>query len=127
MSESPVEVPGPRSRVAWNAAVYDAQHSYVTRYGADLVDVLAPAPGETILDLGCGTGHLTARLAALGARVIGIDAAPSMIAQARQSYPDLDFRIADATDFALSQPVDAVFSNAALHWIPARSQDAVAG
>jgi trans-aconitate methyltransferase len=114
------------SRVSWNPAEYDAKHGYVTRYGGDLVDVLAPHPGERVLDLGCGTGHLTAAIAARGAAVVGVDRAASMIAEARRAYPDLDFRLADAAAFESSEPFDAVFSNAALHWIPCAAQPAVA-
>jgi len=102
---------------AWDAALYESKHSFVWKYGADLLEVLAPQPGERILDLGCGTGHLTAQIAATGARVVGIDNAPSMIEQARKNYPDLPFELADGADFAFAEPFDAVFSNAALHWM----------
>lgn len=101
----------------WDAALYDACHSFVWQRGAELIDLLAPRPGERILDLGCGTGHLTARLAAAGARVTGLDSSPEMIAQARANFPDLPFLFADARDFVFEEPFDAVFSNAALHWI----------
>jgi trans-aconitate methyltransferase len=70
-----------------------------------------------VLDLGCGTGHLTAQIAAAGADVLGLDAAPSMIERARALYPHLRFEVARAEDFTLDAPVDAVFSNAALHWM----------
>lgn len=101
----------------WDAELYDARHSFVWQRGADLLDLLAPQPGERILDVGCGTGHLTARIAAAGARVTGLDSSPEMIAQARASYPELAFQVADARDFSFDEPFDAVFSNAALHWI----------
>ncbi len=101
----------------WNPSRYDEKHAYVWSLAADLIDLLSPKPGERILDLGCGTGHLTARIAELGAEVIGIDASAEMIAQARKNYPDLRFEIQDARDFRFDLPFDAVFSNAALHWI----------
>ena len=101
----------------WNPALYDEKHSFVWKFGADLIDLLAPKQRERILDLGCGTGHLTARIAALGAEVIGIDASAEMIAQAQKNYPDLRFEARDARDFEFNEPFDAVFSNAALHWI----------
>jgi trans-aconitate 2-methyltransferase len=101
----------------WNAPNYDADHAYVWTLAAGLVDLLDPKPGKTIVDLGCGTGHLTAQIAQRGATMIGLDASPEMIRQAKQNYPALDFRVADATAFALDQSVDAVFSNATLHWI----------
>jgi trans-aconitate methyltransferase len=101
----------------WNATLYDGKHSFVWQHGAALVELLAPRPGERILDLGCGTGHLTAQLAAAGAEVVGIDSSAEMIKQARDSYPALRFELADARNFAGDEAFDAVFSNAALHWI----------
>jgi trans-aconitate methyltransferase len=102
----------------WDSALYDDRHSFVWKKAADLIDLLHPQPGERILDLGCGTGHLTAQIAERGADVIGLDASASMIAQARQNYPKLKFVLADARTFELGTGFDAVFSNAALHWIP---------
>jgi trans-aconitate methyltransferase len=102
----------------WDSALYDDRHSFVWKKAADLIDLLDPQQGERILDLGCGTGHLTAQIAEHGADVIGLDASLSMIAQARQNYPKLKFVLADARTFELGGGFDAVFSNAALHWIP---------
>jgi trans-aconitate methyltransferase len=101
----------------WDAETYDKQHSFVTKYGEELIDLLDPQPHETILDIGCGTGHLTAQIAARGANAIGLDASESMLEIARSTYPDITFLHADASDFEVSQQVDAIFSNAALHWI----------
>src|SRR5262245_40311511 len=101
----------------WNPALYDGKHSFVWQFGADLLAALAPQPGERILDLGCGTGHLTAQVAAAGAAVVGLDRSEPMIVQARRSYPGLRFELGDARDFTAAEPLDAVFSNAALHWI----------
>lgn len=101
----------------WDAAAYDAHCAFVWAYGSDLIDLLAPRPGERILDLGCGTGHLTRAIAERGADVVGIDRDASMIAHARQQYPALTFQVADAREFQTDQPFDAVFSNAVLHWI----------
>lgn len=102
----------------WDSSLYDDRHSFVWRAGASLVELLNPQAGERILDLGCGTGHLTAKIAEAGAVVVGMDASPAMIAQARQNFPSLKFVLADARDFRFEEPFDAVFSNAALHWIP---------
>jgi trans-aconitate methyltransferase len=102
---------------AWDSSLYDDRHSFVWKQSADLIDILAPQPGERVLDLGCGTGHLTAQIAARGAEVVGIDSSLSMIAQARQNYPRLKFQLADARDFRFEAPFDALFSNAALHWV----------
>ncbi|MGI8745682.1 MAG: class I SAM-dependent methyltransferase [Bryobacteraceae bacterium] len=103
--------------MTWEPGLYDAVHSYVSSYGKDLVEVLAPKTGERILDLGCGTGTLTGEIARSGAIVTGIDSSPEMIGQARQNYPRLDFRLVDARTFRSADRFDAVFSNAALHWI----------
>lgn len=105
------------SEKQWNASAYDDQHSFVWRYGEELIKLLAPRAGERILDLGCGTGHLTNQIAAVGAEVIGIDKSTTMIEEARRLYPNLRFELADATDFHFDQPLDAVFSNAAIHWM----------
>jgi len=102
---------------SWDSSLYDDRHSFVWRAGASLVEMLHPEAGERILDLGCGTGHLTAKLAESGAKVTGMDSSTSMIAQARQNFPSLKFVLADARDFRFEEPFDAVFSNAALHWI----------
>jgi trans-aconitate methyltransferase len=101
----------------WNATLYEDQHAFVWQYGESLIELLAPQSGESILDLGCGTGQLTARIAQTGAAVRGIDADAAMIAKAQQNYPDLQFAQADARHFQVEAPVDAVFSNAVLHWV----------
>jgi trans-aconitate methyltransferase len=102
---------------AWNAILYDDKHAYVYGYGREVVDMLDPKPGERILDLGCGTGHLTHEIAARGAAVIGVDSSPEMIAQARAQFPAINFQLVDARTMQFDEPFDAVFSNATLHWI----------
>lgn len=102
---------------AWDANLYDDRHAFVWERGADLLDLLAAQPGERVLDLGCGTGHLTARLAAAGARVVGLDHSAEMLARARATYPQLTWIEGDARDFAFDEPFDAVLSNAVLHWV----------
>jgi len=101
----------------WNANLYDAKHGFVWKYGADLVPLLAPQSGERILDIGCGTGHLTAQIADSGARLVGVDQSLEMVNAARKAYPNLQFEVADARDLRFHEEFDAVFSNAALHWI----------
>ncbi len=101
----------------WNAKSYDEKHDYVWQMGADVVELLDPRAGEAILDLGCGTGHLSAQIASRGAGVIGFDASPAMLETARREFPHLDFRLADARDFEFEERFHAIFSNAALHWI----------
>lgn len=101
----------------WDSNLYQDKHAFVWQYGEDLLKLLNPKPGESILDLGCGTGQLTEKIALAGAEVIGIDSAPAMIEKARQNYPHLRFQLADARNFQVKQPLDAVFSNATLHWV----------
>jgi trans-aconitate methyltransferase len=105
------------SRNTWDAGLYESDHAFVWKYGAELLPLLNPQPGERIVDLGCGTGQLTAEIASTGAETLGVDSSADMIGQARQNYPKLKFQLADARSFAVDQPFDAVFSNAALHWI----------
>lgn len=109
----------------WDTALYEGKHAFVWQYGEELLQLLSPQPGEQILDLGCGTGQLTAQIADAGAVVLGIDSDATMVETAKQNYPHLQFAIADARDFQGDEHFDAVFSNAVLHWIP--EADAVIG
>lgn len=101
----------------WNPELYEASHSFVWQFGKGMLDLLDPKPGERILDLGCGPGQLTYEIAQKGAAVVGLDASPEMIGQARQNYPALRFVLADAALMQFSEEFDAIFSNAALHWM----------
>jgi SAM-dependent methyltransferase len=107
----------------WNASLYDGKHDFVWRFADSLVELLAPKSGERILDLGCGTGHLTAKLAESGAEVVGLDPSAPMRSTAQKAYPHLTFVEGDARNFSLGA-FDAVFSNAVLHWVRP-PQDAV--
>ncbi|HTA21277.1 MAG TPA: methyltransferase domain-containing protein [Polyangia bacterium] len=110
----------------WDPRLYNERAAFVTTAGHDLVELLAPRAGERVLDLGCGTGELTAMIAARGARVTGVDASEEMLATARARAPGLTFTVADGQALAYDGAFDAVFSNAALHWMP-RVDDVVAG
>lgn len=105
----------------WDAARYARNARFVADLGAPLVDRLAPRPGERILDLGCGDGALTVRLAAAGARVTGVDMSPDQVRAARER--GVDARVMDGAALDFDAEFDAVFSNAALHWM--RDADAV--
>lgn len=108
----------------WDAAAYNRECGFVWEYGRDLLELLAPQPGERILDLGCGTGHLTAEIARRGAAVTGLDADGAMLAEARARYPGIRFVEGDARRFTFDEPFDAVFSNAVLHWVKPPEQAA---
>jgi SAM-dependent methyltransferase len=102
---------------AWDADAYDGDHAFVYEYGEALLELLAPTADERVLDLGCGTGHLTAALAESGASVVGVDASREMLAEARATRPDIPFVRGDARRLPFEGSFDAVLSNAVLHWI----------
>lgn len=104
--------------IQWDAEKYAQDFSFVPKHGADLIGMLDRETVHTVLDLGCGGGVLTKQLSEAGFSVLGMDASETQLALAEKTYPDIAFRVGDATDFSLQTPVDAVFSNAVLHWIP---------
>jgi SAM-dependent methyltransferase len=101
----------------WDAGHYNQRFAFIWQYGEGVLELLEPQSGERVLDLGCGTGHLTAKIAESGASVVGIDHSPEMVATAKASYPSIPFHQMDATSFQFDEPFDAVFSNATLHWV----------
>lgn len=111
---------------AWNPSHYDRAGAFVPALAADLLELLAPRPGERVLDLGCGTGDLTARLAAAGALPLGLDASSEMVSAAAHKHPHLSFVVGDGQELGYREEFDAVFSNATLHWMP-RAEDVAAG
>jgi len=113
---------------AWDAGLYARSFGFIAKLGEDLLELVAPKPGERVLDLGCGTGRHVAALAARGVTAIGLDSDAAMIAAARAANPGLKFIRASGESFRLDQPVDAILSNAALHWMtrPQRAINAMA-
>jgi SAM-dependent methyltransferase len=109
----------------WSAAGYAANAHFVPALGQPVLELLQPRPGERILDLGCGDGVLTEKLVALGASVIGIDNSADMIAAAR--LRGIDARMMDARAVTFENEFDAVFSNAALHWVKDDPDAPIAG
>ncbi|MGA9507951.1 MAG: methyltransferase domain-containing protein [Candidatus Sulfotelmatobacter sp.] len=99
----------------WNPDTYGANADFVPALGQPVLDLLQLKSGERVLDLGCGDGALTEKLVALGAEVVGIDDSAEMIAAAR--LRGIDARVMDARALVFENEFDAVFSNAALHWI----------
>ncbi len=103
--------------MVWNSALYDTKHGFVSKYGEEVVRLLDPKKGEVILDAGCGTGDLTAVISASGAIVEGVDSSGEMIRQAKEKFPGIAFVKANLTEYERPGYYDAIFSNAALHWI----------
>lgn len=101
----------------WNATLYDEKHRFVSKFGESLVSLLQPLQGEKILDVGCGTGDLANEIASFGATVTGIDAAQTMINVAKEKYPSVIFSVEDGENFSFPEQFNAIFSNAAIHWM----------
>jgi trans-aconitate methyltransferase len=102
---------------SWDSDLYESDHGFVHEYGQDVVDLLKPHSGEMILDLGCGTGHLTSEITDRVDESIGTGISAEMVAHARETYPNVSFVRADARALPFERAFDAVFSNAAFHWI----------
>jgi trans-aconitate methyltransferase len=101
----------------WNPELYNDKHAFVYQYGQGILSWLEPKAHERILDLGCGSGQLTSQIKEKAAWVVGLDSSPEMIADAKSKYPGISFEVGNASDFDYNQPFDAIFSNAALHWV----------
>jgi trans-aconitate methyltransferase len=110
---------------SWNPERYARNARFVADLGAPVVELLAPAPGERILDLGCGDGALTAKLVTIGCEVVGVDASAAQIEAARKL--GLDARVVDGEALDFDSEFDAVFSNAALHWMKGRPDAVIDG
>lgn len=99
----------------WNSSRYAQNARFVSDLGQTVLELLDPRPGERILDLGCGDGALTEKLVAAGCTVVGVDGSPDMVQAAAKR--GLDARVMDGYHLTFSHEFDAVFSNAALHWM----------
>jgi trans-aconitate methyltransferase len=101
----------------WDAGLYEKNHAFVAEYGKALMAHLPEGGDASVLDLGCGTGTLTAELKEKYRRVVGIDQSETMITTARQNHPGMDFLVMDALNMPFESEFDVVFSNAVFHWI----------
>jgi SAM-dependent methyltransferase len=99
----------------WDAKAYAANAPFVPALGAAVIDWLAPRAGESVLDLGCGDGSLTLKLLAEGCAVVGVDSSPAMVEAARAR--GIEAYVADGQALPFENRFDAVFTNAALHWM----------
>ena len=97
----------------WNPQEYRKSADFVPKLGEPVIELLEPKAGERILDLGCGTGILTKKLADMGCSVIGTDASPEMVAAAREL--GVEAFLADAQTLKMDEKFDAIMSNAAVH------------
>jgi trans-aconitate methyltransferase len=112
------------STQSWDPDRYARNARFVAELGQPVVELLAPRAGERILDLGCGDGALTRRLGEVGATVVGVDSSAEMVAATRAA--GLDARVMSGEALAFDGEFDAVFSNAALHWM-LRPEKVIAG
>jgi len=105
----------------WDPDRYARNARFVSDLGMPVVELLAPRAGERVLDLGCGDGALTEHLVALGCEVVGVDASAEQVRAACER--GLDARVTSGEALAFENEFDAVFSNAAMHWM--RNAEAV--
>jgi len=106
----------------WDTQAYGRNGAFVHELADGVLEWLNAQMGEFILDLGCGDGQLTQRIAATGAHVLGVDASIDMVSAARERGIEAELANAESLPFH-RETFDAVFSNAALHWV--RNQDAM--
>jgi len=108
----------------WDPEAYARAGAFVHGLAGGVLEWLDPHADERILDIGCGDGQLTLRIAAAGAKVTGVDSSPRMVAAARERGVHAEEAKAEKLPFQ-EGGFDAVFSNAALHWV--RDHDAMLG
>jgi SAM-dependent methyltransferase len=118
------EQTGAAAAQRWSSDTYEDNVRFVSDLGAGVMEWLDPKPGERILDLGCGDGVLTIKLIESGADVIGADASEDFVQAARER--GIDARLIDGHALTFEREFDAVFSNAALHWMT-QPQAVIAG
>ena len=108
-------MPNQKTNQVWDPKRYAKEAGFVSALGLPVVELLAPKSGERILDLGCGDGTLALKLMEIGCEVVGVDASSEFVAAAREK--GVDARRMDGQKLLFDHEFDAVFSNAALHWM----------
>lgn len=101
----------------WDSKLYDKKHDFVAEYGKGLLEFVPQNAEQSILDLGCGTGTLTAQLAKLCNKIVGVDGSQNMIDKAKEEFNNIEFKVCDALALPFEKEFDVVFSNAVFHWI----------
>lgn len=109
--------------IKWNTIDYTNNFDFVHKYGEDVLELISSPSNSFVVDLGCGNGALTKKLADKGYRVLGIDASADMIETAQKVNANIKFKLDDAIVFELDEKADVIFSNAVLHWIDADRQE----
>lgn len=112
--------------IKWDSENYSENFSFVGKYGEDVLTLVDSREDGVAVDLGCGNGCLTEKLAEKGYTVLGVDASPEMISEARRLHKNTEFIMADAALFSLEEKADVIFSNAMLHWIDNDRQEETA-
>ena len=100
--------------IDWNASDYQKHFSFVPSYGESVMELLTKPEGAFVVDLGCGNGMLTKKLAEKGYHVLGVDDSETMLRLAEKNCSGISFQKGNAVDFSLKQKADAIFSNAVL-------------
>lgn len=111
--------------ISWDAADYKENFSFVPAYGEAVVSLITKQPGSRVIDLGCGNGSLTDKIAHRGYLVTGIDDSEEMLRLAQKEHPGLNFIRGNAVTFHLKEQADVIFSNAVFHWIDEKDQQAM--
>lgn len=105
----------------WDAQTYDRVSDPQFQWGLEVLERLELAGDEYVMDAGCGSGRVTAKLLEKlpGGRVLCVDASSSMIEKARETLGDrAAYLVADLAELEIDEPVDVVFSTATFHWVP---------
>jgi trans-aconitate 2-methyltransferase len=105
----------------WDAQTYDRVSDPQFEWGLEVLDRLELEGNEYVMDAGCGSGRVTAKLLDRlpEGRVLCVDASEAMIGKARETLGDrAEYLVSDLAELEVAEPVDLVFSTATFHWLP---------